>query len=118
MLAFYSSLARPVQAKVLGKFLVGYFTIEEIFDYRFSGNKIDYNNIPERIKNNFHIIRTDIQPVIAAGKPEESWLYEHALQFTNREGWEILPEILERISWPFKTNVLGRGTRILEGQDA
>ncbi|MFO8019057.1 MAG: hypothetical protein R6U96_10500 [Promethearchaeia archaeon] len=118
MLAFYMTLARPIQRKVLGKFLVGYFIIEEVFDYRFSGESLDYHAVPERILHNFHVIRTDLKPVIAAGSVSESRLFRKALQFTDNTNWEILPDILEQIEWPFDTTVLGRGTRILRGQAA
>lgn len=117
MLVFYMSLIPPFKNKAKGKFIVGYFTIETIFDYRFRKLKLDFKNIDDRIKNNMHIIRKDKDPVIAVGKMKESRLFKHAFQFTN-EKWEILPNILEKIDWHFKTNKLIRGIRVLNGLDA
>ncbi|KKM70342.1 hypothetical protein LCGC14_1441700 [marine sediment metagenome] len=117
ILAFYMSLMPPFKNKAKGKFIVGYFTIETIFDYRFGNQKLDYKFIDNRIKNNMHIIRRDEEPVIAVGKKSESRLFEHALQFTD-EKWEILPNIIKRIDWQFKTKKLIRGTRILKEENS
>lgn len=117
MLVFYMSLSPPLKNRAKGKFIVAYYTIEKVFDYRFGTAKLNFNDIDERIKNNMHIIRRDKEPVIAAGKMNESRLFNHALQLTN-EKWEILPNMLEKIDWPFKTNKLIRGTRVLEGRSA
>ena len=118
MLVFYMSLSPPFQNKSKGKFIVGYFTIEKVYDYRFKGVILDYNNIDNRIKNNMHIIRRDIAPVIVVGKPNESRLFKYALQFTDNKRWEILEEILQKIRWPHKTNIVHMGIKVLYGAAA
>lgn len=118
ILVFYMSLIPPFQNKAKGKFIVGYFTIEKVFDFRFSGIKLNYHNVDERIKHNMHIIRRDPDPVIAVGKPSESRLYRHSLQFTDNIKWEILDEIFEKTGWPHMTKKIHMGTKVLEREYA
>ena len=97
---------------------MGYFTIETIFDYRFKNIRLNYYEVDDRIKNNMHIKQADSEPVIAKGKPSESRLFRHALQFTDSEEWKILPSILNKIEWTFPTKKVLRGTRKLKGEAA
>lgn len=72
----------------------------------------------ERILENAHIKRTEKIPVIAAGKKNQSELLDRAIPFTDNINWEILPEVLEQINWPYKTNRIHMGIRVLRGKDA
>ncbi len=114
MLVFYMSLIPAFRRRAKGKYLVGYITIEKIFDFRFSGQNLNYSKIDKRIGNNMHIIRKDERPVIAAGNPNESRLFKKAIQFTDNKKWNILPDIIKQIGWPHKTTIVHMGLKKLE----
>lgn len=115
LLVFYATLRSVTNENSIRKYIIGYFTIKEIFDYRFSGIKLDFQDIPEMICKNAHIIRGDSDPVIALGKKEKSKLLEKAIPLTNKK-WEVNPEIIDFLPWDFNTKRIHMGTRIFESK--
>ncbi len=118
MLVFCMSLIPAFRSRAKGKYLVGYITIEKIFNFRFNGQNLDYSKIDKRICYNMHIIRKDKSPVIAVGKPNESRLFKKAIQLTDNKKWNILPDILKQIDWPYKTSIVHMGLKKLMGDYA
>lgn len=66
MIVFYSSLCKPYRNQFQAKYLIGYFTIEDIYDFRFSNKELKI------------YIEKDIFPIIAdirIGKRDEVYKY-------------------------------------------
>ncbi|NVM31692.1 MAG: hypothetical protein HWN65_22835 [Candidatus Helarchaeota archaeon] len=112
VLIFYASL-KPVRREgPIKKYIIGYFIIEAIYNYKVScgGTPLDYANVPDRIAKNGHVVFIDPEPVIAVGAPQESHLLHTAIPFTDQE-FQVYPELADFIPWDYPTRRIPRGVR-------
>ena len=122
LLVFYVRLTPYKKSSPAWKFLIGYFIIEQVYDFRDLGPLNEaQTKIPADIQNNAHIkeyqaqIKEDLQPVIVTGNRAESRFLEKAIPFTNKK-YEVFPEIIQEVTpWPYETNRVPRGTRVFRG---
>lgn len=113
LLLFYASLSPQNLQGPAKKYIIGYFTIKQIrnFRSRLKGDDLDYRNIPADILNNFHILRYDEDPVLAVGDENASQLLETAIPMTDAQ-YIVYPELVKFIPWHFPTQKIHMGTRI------
>ncbi|MHA1755165.1 MAG: hypothetical protein ACTSVV_00240, partial [Promethearchaeota archaeon] len=87
LLIFYASLSPPIQKEPVKKYIIGYFIIEKVFNYRenLGGTPLKSSDeVPERIKFNSHIfLGMETEPVIAVGDPDQSKLLDRAIPLSD-----------------------------------
>ncbi len=120
LLIFYATLKPFNQDRPHMKYLIGYFTIKAVFDFR---ENLDLKEYPKELEKNAHIKEFNVKikgydhhPVIVMGDREKSRLLEKAIPLTD-EKYIIYKNLQDEISWHFKTNRIHMGYRIFRGEE-
>ena len=117
LLIFYATLCPKIRSETPKKYIIGFFIIDTVFNYRKSLGKrpINYNidTIPQDIQKNAHRKDYEPEPVIAKGNSQESQLLEKAIPLSD-ENYLVYSELADFIPWHHATRDITRHIRKFE----
>ncbi len=142
LLLFYASLSPAVQREPPKKYVIGYFAVEKVFNFKpaVGGRECNIDQVPDELKYNAHLRETllhtraiarlleredlpatqkaaitipNLNAVIAVGNPSNSRLLDRAIPLTDTN-FCVYPELVEYLPWDFPTTRIHMGTRIFD----
>ncbi len=142
LLLFYASLSPAIQQDPAKKYVIGYFEIENVYNFKpqVGGKECRLEEVPDELKFNAHLRETLLQAniatrfmqredlpvdqgasisvpslnaVIAVGNPSKSKLLKNAIPLTD-SSFHVYPKLAKFIPCDFHTAKIHMGTRIFD----